>query len=307
MPRVTILLTCYNHFEYLPECLDGVLAQTFTDYEILALDDGSTDGTREWLKEREAEGKLRCIFNEQNLGTYATLNVGLGKAKGEFIAVLNDDDLWAGAKLERQIAMFDSNERLGLVHTSGWFIDGQGNKVEGEPLGFAFPSTRTGEILHDLMHHNQIITSSALVKRECFEKLGPFDPSYYGCGDWNMWLRVAREYHIGFVDEPLTFYRVHETNASRNIEKMLDDDYRVREWITTWDQIPLRKFEHQTELLHAFTHNWACLGTIRTWRGNAKGGRQAYLRSIRLMPYRIKSYLRWIATFLPRETFRKLM
>src|SRR4051794_4385552 len=109
MPRVSILLTCYNHLTYLPECLEGVLSQTFADYEILALDDGSTDGTREWLLEKEAAGLLRCIFNEKNIGTYGTLNVGLAEAAGDLIAVLNDDDLWAPEKLARQVALFNEN------------------------------------------------------------------------------------------------------------------------------------------------------------------------------------------------------
>ncbi|MFI5386244.1 MAG: glycosyltransferase family 2 protein [Fimbriimonadales bacterium] len=296
---MTVLLTCYNHMRYLPAAYQAVLDQTFDDYEILALDDGSTDGSREWLKEREG-GKLRCIFNDRNLGTYATLDVGLGEAAGEYIAILNDDDLWAPEKLAAQVEMLGSNPNYGMVHTSGWFIDGDGNRhPSAAPLGFPFPHLEPGNVLANLMDHNQIITSSVLVRREAFDRCGVFDPAFYGCGDWHMWLRIAQHYEIGFVDHLYTFYRVHGANAALNDEKMFEDGKRIREWIATWD-------EDRPDLKPAFAHNWACLGTERTWLGDKKGGRQAYRESLRRMPGRFKTYLRLLATFLPKRAFRKL-
>src|SRR5215469_9999225 len=151
MPAVSVLLTCFNHLAYLPAALDGVLKQTFRDLEIIAIDDGSTDGTREWLSEKapilnseipnpshsptpDTQRPLHLIFNEKNLGTYASLNVALSKAKGDYIAILNDDDLWAPTKLEKQIALFEAHPRVGLVHTDGEFIDGHGKAIEGSPL-----------------------------------------------------------------------------------------------------------------------------------------------------------------------------
>lgn len=307
MPRVSILLTCYNHLRHLQPAVESVLAQTYTDYEIVALDDGSKDGTREWLKEREQEGKLRCVFNEKNLGTYATLNVGLQEAKGEFIAVLNDDDLWAPEKLAKQVAMLDANPKIGLVHTGGWFIDGEGEKMaDPKPLGFVYPSTPTGDVLALLIYHNRIITSSALVRRECFEKCGPFDPSFFGSGDWQMWLRVAQQYEIGYVPDPLCFYRVHSANASHQKEKINEDDARIREWITTWQPRLEERIKREPELYGAFAHNWACLGTERTWAGRPSEGRRAYKQAIKMAPRRFKTYARWLATFLPKNTFRKL-
>jgi glycosyltransferase involved in cell wall biosynthesis len=298
-PRVSILLTCYNHIRFLPAAYQSILDQTFADYEILAVDDGSKDGTREWLKSREGE-KLRLIFNEKNLGTYAALNVGVRESAGEYMAIFNDDDLWAPGKLEAQVAMLDRHPNYGLSHTGGWFIDGEGNKhPETAPLGFPFPHLESGEVLANLMDHNQIITSSVLVRRQAFEKSGVFDEAFYGCGDWHMWLRIAQQYQIGFVDEPMTFYRVHGSNAALNDEKMFEDGKRIREWISTWD-------ENRSELNAAFAHNWACLGTERTWLGDKKGGRFAYRQSLKRMPGRLKTYLRLAATFLPQSAFRKL-
>lgn len=303
MPRVSVLLTCYNHFRYLPEALEGVRKQTFRDFEIIAIDDGSQDETRAWLSEQK---DVRCIFNEKNLGTYETLNVGLKVAEGEFIAVLNDDDVWLPNKLERQVELLDAHPEVGLVHTGGHFIDGEGNRTEGNPLGFAFPRFETGDILLGLVYENKIIASAALARRVCFDELGGFNREYFGSGDWEMWFRIAEKWHVGFVDEPLTLYRVHGANASHKLERIWRDDEKLRDWIATrLEEVPERFVKDDYRRAVAF--NQAALGTVRTLNGNPPEGRRAYARSIALNPGRWKSYVRWVATFLPPATFRRLL
>ena len=314
MPKVSILLTCYNHIAYLPAAYDSILAQTFTDYEIIAIDDGSKDGTREWLtlrKDGAAERgnggpPLALIFNETNLGTYASLNVALAAATGDFIAILNDDDVWAPTKLKKQLELFGNNPQVGLVHTDGSFIDGSGKQFEGAPLGFTFPRFETGDILLGLLYENKIIASAALVRRECFEKLGGFNEKYFGSGDWEMWLRIAEQYEVGFVPEPLTFYRVHGANASHKLERIWKDDQMLREWMASREGVYRSKGYDEFALRAALSHNAACLGTVQTLNGDAAGGRRSYKKSLRLQPMRFKSYLRYIATYLPKPLFRKL-
>lgn len=319
LPRVSILLTCYNHIKYLPAALEGIRSQTFQDFEIIAIDDGSTDGTREWLAENAKD--CRVIFNEKNLGTYGTLNEALRYASGQYIAILNDDDLWAPRKLEAQLELFDKHPEVGLVHTNGDFIDGEDKPIEGKPLGFWFPTFETGDILWDLFYENKIIASAALAKRECFEKLGDFNKKYFGSGDWEMWFRIAQQYQVGCVDEPLTFYRVHGANASHKLEKIWKDDVMLREWIASKEPEFLAKLEKEMKELpdpgarlklfrryqNAMCHNWAALGTVRTLNGDKRGGRKAYAQSIRRNALRGKSYARWVATFLPEKAFRKLL
>ena len=304
MPRVSILLTCYNHLTYLPAAYQSILDQTFTDYEIIALDDGSTDGTREWLANNATQAKL--VFNEKNLGTYGTLNVGLQHATGEFVAVFNDDDLWAKTKLEAQIDMMERFPRVGLVHTDGYFIDGKGVIRKDSPLGFAFPKTETGDVLLALLYHNKIIASAALVRKECFDDLGGFNEEYFGSGDWEMWYRIAEKWHIGYVSEPLTMYRVHGANASHKLDKIWIDDQKLREWIAPRIDSYSDRFDSE-ELKKAEAHNWACLGTVRTLNGFPESGREAYKTSLKILPGRLKSHLRYAATYLPKPLFRKLL
>ncbi|MES1228200.1 MAG: glycosyltransferase, partial [Armatimonadota bacterium] len=280
MPKVSILLTCYNHLEYLQEALDGVTSQTFTDWEIIAIDDGSKDGTREWLSASSVP--MTRIFNEKNLGSYGSLNKALAAATGDYIAVLNDDDVWLPRKLELQVEAMESSTRVGLVHTFGKFIDGQSSPVlDPKPLGFTFPRTGNGDVLASLVHYNKVINSSALVRREAFEKVGDWDAAFYGCGDWHLWLRIAREYEVRYIDEELTLYRVHETNACRDEDKMNDDSRRIREWIATWDA---SEFASRPDVVDALAVNMASLGTERMWKGDRQGARRAYLGSIKIRP-----------------------
>lgn len=303
MPRVSVLLTCYNHIRYLPAAVEGVRSQTFRDIEIIAIDDGSTDGTRDWLRDQP---DIQCVFNESNLGTYETLNVGLRHSKGEFIAVLNDDDVWLPEKLARQVDLLDRNEAVGLVHTGGHFIDGSGARTEGNPLGFAFPTFVTGDVLLGLVYENKIIASAALARRACFDALGGFNREYFGSGDWEMWFRIAERWHVGFVDEPLTLYRVHGANASHKLERIWRDDEKLRDWMTLRLE-PLGDRFPESELRRAKAFNQAALGTVRTLNGSPSAGRAAYAQSIALDPRRWKSYARYIATYLPRPLFRKLL
>jgi glycosyltransferase involved in cell wall biosynthesis len=295
MPRVSILLTCYNHLAYLPAALDSIHAQTFTDYEVIAIDDGSTDGSRDWLA---SQTDIKLVLNEKNLGTYGTLNKGLDLATGEFIAVLNDDDVWMPVKLAKQIAILDANPKVGLVHTEGEFIDGAGKVFEGEPLGFKFPRFETGDILLDLVYENKIIASAALFRASSIKEIGGFNENYFGSGDWEMWFRIAERYDVGCVNEKLSQYRVHGANASHKLEKIWRDDQMLED---------LEQRFPAKSLQLAKAHCWATLGTVRMLNGNAKSSRAAYRASMHYLPGRIKNYLRFAATFLGKSAFRKLL
>jgi len=303
MPRVSILLTCYNHIRYLPACVEGIRRQTYLDYEVVAIDDGSSDFSREWLSEQE---DIRCIFNAENLGTYETLNVGLRATAGEFVAVLNDDDLWEPEKLARQVDLLDAHPNVGVVHTGGTFIDGEGRTQEGNPLGFAFPRFETGDVLLGLVYENKVIASAALARRACFDKVGEFNREYFGSGDWEMWFRIAEHFDFGFVDAPLTHYRVHGANASHKLERIWRDDEKLRKWMAPRLECVHSRFP-AGEIKKARAFNYAALGTVQTLNGSPAVGRQSYVASARLNPARWKTYARYVATYLPPETFRKLI
>ena len=300
MPRVTVLLTCYNHLDYLPAALDSVRAQTYRDFEVIALDDGSTDGTREYLAQQT---DIQVVLNPVNLGTYGTLNVGLNLANGEFVAVLNDDDLWSPEKLAKQVELLDSNPKVGLCHTGGYFINGAGDRTEGNPLGFAWPTFTTGNGLFNLVFENKIIASAALARTALLRDLGGFNEHYFGSGDWEMWWRVAEVADLGFVPDALTAYRVHGANASHKLEKIWRDDEHLREFFV--ERINMANFGRDIGEAHGF--NWAALGTVKMLNGKTGEARAAYRASLHYQPMRWKTYARYLLTFAGRDTFRKFL
>jgi glycosyltransferase involved in cell wall biosynthesis len=270
---------------------------------VFAIDDGSTDGTREWLAE---QSDVQVYFNEINLGTYGTLNVALSRTDSELVCVLNDDDLWLPTKLQEQVDLLDSHPEVGLVHTNGHFIDGSGQQRAGNPLGFRFPTFETGDILLGLVYENKIIASAAMVRRECFRKVGVFNDAYFGSGDWEMWFRIAEAYQIGCVQSPLTLYRVHGANASHKLERIWRDDQMLREWMLPRLERLESRFPAQ-EVLKAQAFNFAALGTVLKLNGDASGARRAYRESVGLDPRRWQTYARWAASYLPPRIFRKLL
>lgn len=304
MPRVSILLTCYNHIRYLPACLDSIEQQTYKDFEIIAIDDGSEDGTRDYLGQRT---DLKVILNEENIGTYGSLNKALEQAQGEFIAVMNDDDMWGPEKLQKQVEFMDSHPEIGLCHTDGGFIDQDGLAIEGSPLGFEFPRTETGDVMLALMYANKIIASAVLARTATIRELGGFDSSYYGSGDWHMWIRMAEHSPVGYIDERLTFYRVHGANASHRLERIWGDDLQLRTWLAQREDVLEQKGYSEEEIKGAMAHNWACLGTIKTLLGDPESGRDAYKKSLEIMPGRLKSRVRLLATYLPTRIFRRMI
>lgn len=296
-PRVSVLIPSHNHAPYLPAALQSVFDQTYRDYEIVVVDDGSKDDSVAIL---QGYGDRLRLIVQANRGTYPTLNRCIAESRGEYLAILNSDDLWAPTKLEKQVALLDAHPEVGLVHTGGHFIDGQGNIQPGNPLGFDWPRTPTGNIIAALVRCNKIIASSVLVRRVCFERLGGFREDLFGSGDWEMWFRIALAWDIGYIDEPLTMYRVHGANASFQHRRVYEDDVKVRTETIHANESRLWQRATDARVMRlALAHSYACLGTEYALLGNRAQARRAYLRSLQLYPLRFKSVLRLMLTFLP--------
>jgi glycosyltransferase involved in cell wall biosynthesis len=298
MPTVSVLIPSYNHGRYLQTALEDVFAQTYSDFEIVVVDDGSTDDSVAIL---QSYGDRLRVFVQRNRGTYATLNRLIAESTGEYLAILNSDDRWASEKLSKQVVLLGSNPQVGLVHTGGHFIDAEGQIQPGNPLGFEWPTTPTGNIIEALVRCNKIIASSVLIRRECFERLGCFNERLFGSGDWEMWFRVALEYDIAFIDEPLTSYRVHGENASLKHRRIHQDDVLVREDTIHPNEARLwKRANSRWAMRMALAHSYACLGTEHALLGHLPEARRAYFHSLKLCPWRLKSLARIVWTYTLR-------
>ncbi|HWP31636.1 MAG TPA: glycosyltransferase [Fimbriimonadales bacterium] len=296
-PRVSVIIPSYNHEKYIKECIESVLTQTYSDTEILVIDDASKDNTPEILK--GYENGIRLILHDTNRGTYKVLNEGLSLAKGEYCAILNSDDVWLPKKLELQVHLMDAHPEYVFCHTYGKFIDQNGKEIPGRPMGFEFPRVPSGDILPRLVTNNCVIASSVLLRVEIARTVCGFDESFRNLGDWDMWLRLAEQGEVGFVDEVLTLYRVHGENTIYQKETTRKEEIRIREALLSKKDELLRKSSQPREMRHALAHTAACLGTLYSITGKPREARQVYLEALRLYPLRAKTWLRYLLTFAP--------
>lgn len=215
-PLVSIILPTYNGAPFLPESVESILAQTYNPYEVIIVDDGSTDNTKEVLK--PFAQKIRYINLEQNKGLPVARNTGIRLAQGEYIAFIDADDLWLPEKLQTNVEYFGRHPDVGMVYSGHTNIDEKGRTLNGG-VKKRLPS---GKIFFQLYsEQNFIIPSSVVVRKEVFETTGLFDEQLVNCQDWDMWLRIAFYFKIEGINEPLVKYRHNPHSLSKNRNNVL--------------------------------------------------------------------------------------
>jgi len=208
MPKVSIILPTYQRIHFLPRAIESVRAQTFPEWELLIVDNGSTDGTEALVQQfQERDGRIRSLKEERKGASHAR-NSGLQEARGEFIAFLDDDDEWLPEKLSRQIHFFESHADIELLYTQSYMKDARGILIGQKPSG------KPALSFMELLEGDSIPLLTVLLRRRCLEKVGGFDATLKTAQDYDLWLRIAKEFPIGFLPEPLAIYHRHGANMS---------------------------------------------------------------------------------------------
>lgn len=206
MPRVSVIIPTYNRRQYVQEAIDSVLAQTHMDYEIIVIDDGSTDGTGKVLEARYGD-RIRYEWQE-NQGESVARNRGIELACGEFVAFLDSDDLWLPDKLTQQLTLVSAHDDIGMVYGGAWLIDGSGHRISDDPWE-SYPEA-TAVPLADLLRGNTVSgPTTVLIRRSTLDRVGGFDPEIRYGEDWDLWIRVASTTRIWYAPEPLACIRRH--------------------------------------------------------------------------------------------------
>lgn len=208
-PRVSVLVPVFNAERYLRESLDSVFSQTFQDFELVAIDDGSTDGSRDVLASYR-DPRLVVVHNDLNLGVALTLNRGLMLARGAYVARLDADDIAMPERLARQVAFLDNHPDVALVGSFAEAIDPEGTpfRTLTVPLGF-------DEIIARIFSVNLFIHPSVLFRKSVVQDLGGFRQGALHAEDYDLWLRIIEHHEVANIPEALVRYRIHPGQASQ--------------------------------------------------------------------------------------------
>ena len=194
-PAFSVVVPAYDAEETIARTIRSVLTQTDPDLELIVVDDGSTDSTPE-VVERAAGGDPRLrLFRQANQGTAAARNTGIGLARGSFISLLDNDDLWLPGFIAAVRAGFGSAPEAGLAYTDVWILDDNAKRILRERGldGYGYPPSRmdSERLLLELLRINFITAATATMRREVVEEVGVFDPLIQGSDDYDLWLRIA--------------------------------------------------------------------------------------------------------------------
>lgn len=216
MYKVSVIIPSYNSAKTIAETIDSVRQQTINDWELIVVNDGSTDNTLEIVKAID-EPRLK-IISSANGGVARARNLGIGEATGKYLAFLDADDLWVPDKLERQLQALEQTPRAIAAYSWTCFMDEQPDGYAYHPsssyryCGDVYPRLLQGDFIHS--------GSNILVRREALSQAGGFDPDCNGCEDWDMWLRLAAIGHFAVVPQHQIIYRRAVGSATSNVAKM---------------------------------------------------------------------------------------
>ena len=200
MPKVSVIIPTYNRLPMLKEAVDSVLTQDFGDMELIVVDDGSTDGTAEEI--RQYGGKVKFIQHSENKGVSNARNRGILQARGKYIAFLDSDDLWVKRKLKIQVAFLDDNPHYSICYTDEIWIR-KGKRVNPMRKHAKY----SGWIFEKCLPLCTISPSSAMMRKTLFSKVGLFDEALPVCEDYDLWLRVSSRFPIFFINRKLIIKR----------------------------------------------------------------------------------------------------
>jgi glycosyltransferase involved in cell wall biosynthesis len=285
IPTVTVVIPVFNRPATIRRAIESVLAQTFQNFEIVVVDDGSTDDTAAVVATM-TDPRIRFFRHERNRGGSGARNTGIHAASAPYVAFLDSDDEWLPTKLERQLEVFErSSERLALVYSGAEWIFGDGRVERRIP-----PSNL--DLSRTLLTENVIgETSVGMVRRSVFDEIGGFDESLPSSQDMDLWLRICERFEAADVPEALV--RVTKGEDSGRITNRVDDALRGRDLFCEKHREKL--IRHGVLHLYLRKSGWWQQRRLR----DSHVARRSYLESLRANPIAPFTYVLLIAAYVP--------
>jgi glycosyltransferase involved in cell wall biosynthesis len=279
-PKVSIILPTYNRAHIIEKAIQSVLNQTYQDFEIIIIDDGSKDDTKKIIRGfQEKDNRIKYIRFEENKGAAAARNAGIKMSKGEYITFQDSDDEWVIDKLEKQMKIIETSSENIVVYCGFWRIDGD----EKTYIPDIKISNREGNIHKELLKGNFVDTPSILLPKKNLEKIGMFDENLSRLQDWDLVIRLSRYYNFILIDEPLYISHILPDGISVN------DEYLINL------QIILAKYQDEIYKDHKIIKAWSIkFNSIAKYlldNNDIKKAKQLYWRAIKLYPFWRGNYI----------------
>ncbi len=293
MPKVSVIIPTYNCAKYLPEAIESVLAQTFRDFEIVIVDDGSCDETHGLVSGYLARhaGKIKYIY-QINQGMSSARNAGIARAAGEYVALLDSDDLWTSDRLELEVDILNKRSGVGVVHANiAWMSENGMDRIPAKRE----PCHLSGRIFTKVfLRTANISTATLLIRKECFSTVGLFDENLnrLGAEDREMCLRLAQKYNFFYLDRVLAYYRIRDNSFSKNCDKMLRGRYYIVDKFT--------KDKKNLSLLRnmALARIHREIADSNFLKQKFSQANREYMKSLFLWPFFLRSWLNFLKSCL---------
>jgi glycosyltransferase involved in cell wall biosynthesis len=286
MPEISVIMPTYNRAEYLPNAIASVLRQTFQDFEIIVVDDGSAVAYVPGIVERFADRRIRHLRHPVNRGLSAARNTGIRAARGRYIALLDDDDEWLPEKLALQYELLThSPPRVGIVYTGCIYLDRATQRVYRRIL----PEKR-GDLSKALLKYDRVVAggSSTLLRRECFDTVGYFDEDIPAWEAYDLWIRLSSFYYFDYVKELLVKYYYQGNQINTDYGKLIKGVEAV-----------LKK--HQDYFsgdMRGYSSHYFTLGLLYYLGKNVQEGRRLMLKAVKNDPLRLRYYVYLLVSLL---------
>lgn len=221
-PLVTVITPTYNREKYLPEAIDGVLEQTFGNFELIVVDDGSTDNSSEILAAYNAKDDRVRTFQQENQGQSIARNRGLAEARGKFICFLDSDNYWPAEKLQQQIDLFEKHPSADVIYGDTITINEEGRELTRHNM-----TRYSGHIAKWMLRDNCVSMNTAMARRKCFDQMGGMSGQRRVADDYDLWLKFSARYQFLYVPEFWAYYRVMEDQISSDKTARFDSNEAI--------------------------------------------------------------------------------
>jgi len=292
-PKLSVVVPSYNHQDYISETLKSLENQTFQDFEIIVVDDGSTDRTVEAVKSFPSRAR---IFTQENQGVVAARNRGVSLTKGEYICFVDSDDVVLSDRFARQVAILDSDAEVGLVFADALIIDSKGKQIGKFSDVYPVVPGDVAEML--VLHYCFTPMITVMVRTEVLEKAGPFEKPG-PISDYIKWIEVAHLSKVYYDPKPLGCWRRHQRSTSKNVrqeKKYAQTRMMIRKILRKY---PRLKAEVGNNIVKKFSRSYFLTGFFLAADGNIKRAKKYYIKAAKVYPWSVENWGGVLLTSLP--------